>query len=316
MTSRHLGRAAALALLGCLAWPVQAALTVFACEPEWADLTRSLLPEATITTATTAWQDPHYIEARPSLIAAMGRADLAVCTGASLEAGWLPSLLNKAANPKVRTGQPGLFYAADQVPLHQPHHHVDRSLGDVHPEGDPHVHLDPDRLPLIAEALAQRLVSLAPRQARDIRRRLLQWRVRWNLSRAQWREAARTLAGTTLVVQHSNFGYLLRWLGVNEGIDLEPKPGLPPSAAHLNRVLREPRLSEARGILIGAYQDRRPAQWLADRSGLSVIQLPGTVTDETPHDHLAGLIGQIISSLQGLREAGGATPAPEGVTGD
>ncbi|SFM33066.1 metal ABC transporter substrate-binding protein [Marinobacter zhejiangensis] len=289
--------------------PATASLRVFACEPEWASLVRQLLPDAAITTATTVWQDPHYIEARPSLIAAMRNADLAVCTGASLEAGWLPTLISRAANRAIRPGQPGLFMAADQVSLHQPHNHVDRSLGDVHPEGDPHLHLDPDKLPQVATALADRLIAIAPEQGRDIQRRLIQWRVQWNLQRAQWRQTAQSLEGMTLVVQHSNFGYLLRWLGVASGPDLEPKPGLPPTAAHLNQLLQDPQLEQAQGILVSSYQDRQPAEWLATRTGLPVLVMPGTVTGAVPTETLAALIDHILTSLKGLNRSEAARHA-------
>ncbi|MDX1755285.1 MAG: zinc ABC transporter substrate-binding protein [Marinobacter sp.] len=301
---RHLITLGLTALLALGSPPAAAGLRVFACEPEWADLVRKLVPDAALTTATTAWQDPHYIEARPSLIAAMRNADLAVCTGASLEAGWLPALLSRAANRTVRPGQPGLFLAADQVTLYQPHDHVDRSLGDVHPEGDPHLHLDPDKLPRIAAALAERLAVIAPERALDIQRNLLQWRVQWNLKRGQWRRLARTLDGMAVVVQHSNFGYLLRWLGVEATLDLEPNPGLPPTAAHLNRVLRSAQLDRVQAILIGSYQDRRPADWLAERSGLPVLVLPGTVTEEPPFEDLAALIDRLVETLVAHRQAG------------
>ncbi|MGM0767958.1 MAG: metal ABC transporter solute-binding protein, Zn/Mn family [Pseudomonadota bacterium] len=290
-------------LLGLASLPAQAALTLFACEPEWADLAGVLVPEARITVATSAFQDPHYIEARPSLIAAMRNADIAVCTGASLEAGWLPSLLRKAANRNIQPGRPGLFYAAEQVPLHQPHEHVDRSMGDVHPEGNPHVHLDPDALPEIARALADRLAAIAPEQAVDIQRRLVQWQVRWNLRKAQWRAKARDLEGMTVGVQHSGFDYLLRWLGVEVAFDLEPKPGLPPSASHLNTILQAPGLTDASAILVTLYQDSRPANWLADRTDLPVLVLPGTVTDDEPATSLENLLSYLVDELHQLAEA-------------
>lgn len=284
-------------LLGLVVMPAQAALNVFACEPEWADLVRALVPDADIHIATSARQDPHYIEARPSLIAAMRRADIAVCTGASLEAGWLPALISRASNREIQPGKPGLFLAAEQVRLHQPHEHVDRSMGDVHPEGDPHIHLDPDRVPNIVDALADRLADIAPGQADGIRLRQRQWQVRWKLQKAQWRDAAEELEGMQIVVQHATFGYLLRWLGVETAIDLEPKPGLPPSASHLSRVLSDPALEEARLVLVASYQDQRPARWLSERTGLPVAVLPGTVTNESGSDTLAALIGQIIDRL-------------------
>ena len=287
-------------VLALLTPAAQATLNVFACEPEWGDLTRSLMPEADITVATTAWQDPHYVEARPSLIAAVRRADLVVCSGASLEVGWLPALLQKSANRAVQKGEPGLFYATEQVTLHQPHDHVDRSMGDVHPEGDPHVHLDPDAVPVITEALARRMQQLAPDRAASIQRAYLSWRVNWNLQRDQWQQAAQPLEGLQLVVQHTSFDYLLRWLGVEAVIDLEPKPGLPPSASHLSKVLGHDRLADAEGILVASYQDDRPARWLSEQSGLPVLALPATVTDDAPTRTLPDLISHIIAQLESL----------------
>ncbi|MEQ3622917.1 MAG: zinc ABC transporter substrate-binding protein [Marinobacter sp.] len=287
----------AATMLGLAVMPAQAALNVFACEPEWADLARALVPDADIHTATSAQQDPHYIEARPSLIAAMRRADIAVCTGASLEAGWLPALISRASNRDVQPGKPGLFFTAEQVSLHQPHDHVDRSMGDVHPEGDPHIHLDPDRLPVVVDALADRLVALAPSDENAIRLRQRQWQVRWKLDTARWRQAADNLGGLSVAVQHSTFGYLLRWLSVESAIDLEPKPGLPPSASHLSDVLSDPALARVKLILIATYQDERPARWLANQTQLPIEVLPGTVNDQPETDSLAELIDHLIDRL-------------------
>lgn len=292
-------RALSLLLLMLLATPGRAELQVFACEPEWAALTKVLLPSADIRTATTHLQDPHYIEARPSLIAAMRGSDIAVCTGASLESGWLPVLLQRAANPQIQTGRPGLFYASEHTDLYSAHDHVDRSLGDVHPEGDPHVHLDPDRVPEIAKALTERLRELSPEDSAAIYRRYISWRAHWIRQRNDWREAGQALEGKAVVVQHSSFGYLLRWLGVETPLDLEPKPGLPPSAAHLGELKSAPALDRAGLILIADYQDPEAAQWLSESSGLPVLSLPSTVTDDPKTDTLATLITTIVDQLQG-----------------
>jgi zinc/manganese transport system substrate-binding protein len=289
-----------LALLGLASMPARAAINIFACEPEWAALASTLVPDASITSATTAFQDPHYIEARPGLIAAVRNADLVLCTGAGLEAGWLPVLLQKSANAAVQSGASGLFFAAEQVKLHQSHSHVDRSLGDVHAEGDPHIQLDPDRVAIVMAALAQRLCELRPNQSAAIRTRHLRWRVQWNIARAHWREQAQQLAGMQVVIQHSSFSYLLRWLGVATKLDLEPKPGLPPSAAHLNRILNSPQLGSARVILITSYQNARPAKWLAQRTGLELAVMPATVNAEYPE--LKVLIQSIVDRLLAHRQ--------------
>lgn len=291
-------RALPLLLLMLLASPIRAELQVFACEPEWAALTKALVPDADITTATTHLQDPHYIEARPSLIAAMRGSDIAVCTGASLESGWLPMLLQRAANPEIQEGRPGLFYASEHTSLYSAHDHVDRSLGDVHPEGDPHVHLDPARVPEIAGALMERLRELNPEQSAAIYRRYVSWRANWIRQRHEWLAVGHALEGKSVVVQHSSFGYLLRWLGVEAPLDLEPKPGLPPSAAHLGQLKSDPALERAGLILIADYQDPQAGEWLSDASGLPLVSLPSTVTDQPQSDTLAELISSIIGQLE------------------
>ncbi|MCK0162749.1 zinc ABC transporter substrate-binding protein [Marinobacter sp. S6332] len=285
-------------LTGLISLPARADFHVFACEPEWTALARVFIPDAHFTTATSYLQDPHYIEARPSLIAAMSRADIAVCTGASLEAGWLPALLQRAGNPDIQTGQPGLFFASDHAQLFAPHDHVDRSMGDVHPEGNPHVHLSPDQLPNIAKALAERLGAMRPDNSADIFARYIKWRVNWNFHRANWQERAKALQGRSLVIQHTGFSYLLRWLGIGATMDLEPKPGLPPSASHLNQLLADPRLEDAAAILIASHQNQKPAQWLSAQIRKPILVLPGTVTDDSKTDTLAELISEIINRLE------------------
>lgn len=284
-------------LLATFSLPAAAQLKVFACVPEWASLAQQLDPEAQIHVATTAWQDPHYIEARPGLIAALRRADLALCTGASLEAGWLPALIRRAANPAIRPGQPGLFLAADHVSLHQPHHAVDRSMGDVHPEGDPHFHLDPDRVPQVMTALAERLSGLRPENTRRYQDNLARWQENWDRKREEWRQASEQLAETSVVVQHSSFGYLLRWLGVVPVADLEPKPGLPPGAGHLNRLLATPGLDQATLTLVAYYQDDRPARWMEEQTGIPVASRPSTVLAEESPETLSALIDLLVQTL-------------------
>ena len=187
--------------------------------------------------------------------------------------------------------------AAQHLPIREIPAVVDRSMGDVHPEGDPHIHLDPDRLPVVVDALADRLVALAPSDENAIRLRQRQWQVRWKLDTARWRQAADNLGGLSVAVQHSTFGYLLRWLSVESAIDLEPKPGLPPSASHLSDVLSDPALARVKLILIATYQDERPARWLANQTQLPIEVLPGTVNDQPETDSLAELIDHLIDRL-------------------
>jgi zinc/manganese transport system substrate-binding protein len=296
--SEHVRRWAAV-LCCALAAPAAQALEVFACEPEWAALVKVLAPQARVTSATHALQDPHHIEARPALIGALRRADLAVCTGASLEAGWLPMLQQRAGNARVFNGRDGMFFAADHVTLmhDHAHTHLDRSLGDVHAEGNPHFHLDPHKLKQVAQALAERLARIDPAGAAGVRERHAAWVRRWDQRIAAWESQAEPLMGRTLVAQHTTFAYLWEWLGLTQVADLEPRPGLPPTLAHLQRVLKDVAGDPPRFIVQASYQDPQAGQWLAGRTGLPVKVLPATVTDQGRASTLEGLFDELIEQL-------------------
>ncbi|MDO5058042.1 MAG: zinc ABC transporter substrate-binding protein [Lautropia sp.] len=296
--------------------PAHASLDVFACEPEWAALVHELLPTARLHTATHDRQDPHHIEARPSLIAALRRAELAVCTGAALESGWLPMLQQRAGNPRVQEGEPGLFLAAHQVQLLDPHAgFVSPFDGDIHPEGNPHLHLDPERLPIVAQALAHRLAQLAPADTEHIRQRHHQWQADWRRHLQRWQAVAAPLRGMPVVIQHNTFSYLWRWAGIRPVADLEPRPGLPPTPGHLRRVLGLTRQQEPQAIITAHYQDPRPAHWLSAQlpGQPPVLQLPATVSPagkgEVPT--LAALFDTLLHQLRRVHDRhNGTATAP------
>lgn len=276
----------------------QAALRVLTCEPEWAALTRELAGDlAEVDSATTALQDPHRIQARPSLLARARRADLLICTGAGLEAGWLPLLQRDAGNGRIQPGQPGYFEVTAGMPLLERPTRVDRAQGDVHPAGNPHVHLDPRRIATIAAALAQRLAQLDPAHAAQFAQRQADFASRWQAAIARWAEQGARLKGVPVVVHHKNFAYLADWLGLEVVGDLEPKPGVEPSAAHLAALLATLEARPARMILRAAYQSPRPAQWLADKAGIPAVELPFTVGGAPGTDDLFGLFDVTLARL-------------------
>lgn len=268
-----------LAVVLLLAAPsARAALDVLACEPEWAALAQELAGDrARVASATTARQDPHHIEARPSLIARARNADLLVCTGADLELGWLPLLQRESGNPRIQAGQPGHFEAARHVRLLERPARVDRSEGDVHAAGNPHLHTDPRNLLPVADALALRLAQLEPAQAGYYAARNRDFQARMRTAIQRWEQAASGLRGVPVVVQHKNWTYLADWLGLKIVADLEPKPGVDPSAAHLAQLLERLKAQPARLILRAPYHSARPGEWLAQRTGLPVLELPYTV---------------------------------------
>jgi zinc/manganese transport system substrate-binding protein len=256
--------------------------TVFACEPEWAALVRVLLPEARLHVATHARQDPHHIEARPALIAQLRSADMAVCTGAALEAGWLPMLKQRAANANVRDGQPGMFYVADHVSLIDPQPAtINPFAGDVHTEGNPHVQTDPRRLREAAEALSERMQAVWPAHATAVAKRHQQWDAQWQRHIERWTRDAASLRGTQVAAQHTTFGYLWHWLGMEMVADLEPKPGMPPTPGHLNSVRDALLAKPPAAVVVASYQDARAAQWLVQQlQGRSTLRVLSATVDD------------------------------------
>ena len=277
------------AALWFAATPAFAALNVFACTPEWGALAKELGGDkANIYVATNALQDPHHVEARPSLIARARSADLVVCTGADLEVGWLPMVLTQAGNPRVRAGQPGYFEAARQVLLLEVPTQVDRSMGDVHMQGNPHIHLDPRNIAKVAGALSVRMAQLDPPEADQYRARLKAFLERWQPALARWEKEAVPLKGMAIVVYHKNMTYLGQWLGIREVGSLEPKPGLPATTAHLSELLARLEKDPARAVVRAAYNEPRAAQWLSERAKIPAVTLPFTVggTDQAK-DHVS-----------------------------
>ncbi len=188
---------ALMLFIPALAQPASAAVRVFACEPEWGALAREIGgDEVSVFTATHALQDPHHIQARPSLIARMRRADLVIATGAQLEIGWLPVLLRQAANPRVQPGQPGYLAAADYVQKLDVPARVDRALGDIHPAGNPHIQTDPRNIGRVAAALAERLQQIDPQHAAAYAARYANFARRWQQALARWPRPDRARAAS------------------------------------------------------------------------------------------------------------------------
>lgn len=285
-------------LLFAAASPALAALNIFACEPEWGALARELgAGKVNVYTATTALQDVHHIEARPSLIARARSADLMVCTGAELEIGWLPLVQSQSGNAAIRPGQPGYFEASDFVELIERPARLDRSLGDLHAAGNPHIHLDPRNIAEIAAALGERMAELDPKEAAHYRQRSKDFLDRWQRAMARWEKAAAPFKGLSLVVHHRDLTYLIVWLGMLEVGSLEPKPGLPPSSAHLTELLGRLKQTPAKAVVRSAYTDPRPAEWLAQRAGIPAVMLPYTVGGSDKAKDLFGLYDDTLARL-------------------
>lgn len=280
-----------------------AALQIFACEPEWRSLADTLGgKQVGVYAATTAHQDPHYIRARPSMLAAMRRADLVICSGGGLEAGWLPLLLRKAGNTHTRPGGPGHLMAAELVPVLEVPAQLDRSMGDIHPEGNPHVHLNPHNIARIAEILNNRLQTLDPDHADAYQARYENFSSRWQQAIVTWEQKAAALQAMPVVVHHKSFSYLIDWLQMRQVASLEPKPGIPPTASHLETLLQQLQHQPARAILRTPYEPDEASEWLAEKTGTRALTLPYTVGGDEQSEDLFALFDSTLLKLRKVSE--------------
>jgi zinc/manganese transport system substrate-binding protein len=286
--------------LGMVSRTAFAELNVFACEPEWASLTQELGGKrVSVYVATTGRQDPHQIQARPSLIAKARSADLTVCTGAELEVGWMPMVQRQAANPKILTGLPGSFEAGGYVRLLEIPTRLDRADGDVHASGNPHIQTDPRNIAAVAKPLSERLIELDPANAAEYRSLYAAFSSKWTAAMDRWTKQAMVLKGVPVAVQHRNWVYLFDWLGLKEVVALEPKPGVPPTSGYLTQVVDQVRRQPVRMVIRAAYEDSRPSDFLHDKAKVPVVALPFTVGGTPEANDLFGLYDDTVKRLLG-----------------
>lgn len=261
-----------------VALPASAAINVFATVPEWAALAREIGGDkVNVFAATHALQDPHRVEARPSLIARARSSQLVVATGAELEIGWLPVVLRESGNRAIQPGQPAYFEAAALVTMLEVPTRLDRADGDVHPGGNPHIQLDPRNILKIGEALSVRLAQVDPANSAAYQAGFARFAEKWKAALARWEQTAAPLKGTPVWVQHRAFPYLAAWLGLKEVGALEPKPGVEAGSAQLAAVLERQKTAPARMVLRPAYSRPLSSEWLAERAHIPAVVLPFTV---------------------------------------
>jgi zinc/manganese transport system substrate-binding protein len=278
--------------------PAHAELKVLATTADWAALTVELGGDkVNVYTATSALQDVHQVDAKPSLVARARTADLVVANGAELEIGWLPVLLQESGNARIRPGAPGYFDASSAVRLVDIPTSVDRSMGDIHSLGNPHIHLDPRNIAAVAKALTARLAALDAANAQHYQSRGADFQARWAAAMASWDQKGAALKGAQVVVIHKDQAYLVRWLGLQQVAAIEPKPGVPPSAGYLAELVTKLSASPPRMILRNAYNDPKAADWLSQRINVPVVTLPFSVGGTPEARDLFGLFDDTLKRL-------------------
>ena len=281
-----------------------AQLYIFACEPEWKALADEIGGDKVKAfSATNAFQDPHYIRARPSLIAKIRSADLVICTGASLEIAWLPILLQRA-KASTQIGEVGNILATEHVSLLSKPKRVDRSMGDVHPEGDPHIHSNPNNILKVAQVLSKRFQVLDAKNQKFYQNKYDNFSKRWRQAMLRWQRQVKELKGKAFITHHKAWAYLFDWLGMKLAATLEPKPGIPPTSSHLKKILGQVRQNKKIVAIIRASHASKDASlWLAKKSNIPVLVLPYTVGGNEQVKNLFSLFEHTISALRGLLDS-------------
>lgn len=244
-------------------------------------------------------QDPHFLEAKPSYAVLINQADLVVAVGLELEVGWLPVLLNQARNPKVQVGAPGFLDASKQIrPIEIPTGAVDRSMGDVHPHGNPHYWLDPNNGLRIAIEITDKLVTIDPENRSFYLQNLKNFEDRLKAKIAEWRPRVQKLDGKSILTYHRTFSYFTDWAGMFVRGYIEPKPGIPPSPGHLMRLIEAVKRDQIRLIVTENFHDPKAGEQIARQSGAKAIVLPASVDGEAAVKTYFDLFDAIIARLE------------------
>jgi zinc/manganese transport system substrate-binding protein len=294
----HLIRNMLILAMLVAAVPANAAIKVLATTADWGALVTELGGDrVNVYTATSALQDVHRVDAKPSLVARARTADLVVATGAELEIGWLPVLIQESGNSRIQPGSPGYFEAASQLRLLEIPTRFDRSLGDIHPLGNPHIQLDPHNIATIAKAITQRLSTVDPSGAQFYAQRGVDFDTRWQEAIRRWEAKAAPLKGTQVVIMHRDQVYLCHWLGFQELAAIEPKPGVPPTAGYLGELVNKLSAAPPRVLMVNAYNDPKAANWLSERIHAPVVILPFSVGGTPEAKDLFGLFDDTLNRL-------------------
>jgi zinc/manganese transport system substrate-binding protein len=276
----------------------RATLNIFATVPEWGALAQMLgKDKVKVFIATTALQDPHQIQARPSLLARARTTDLLIATGADLEAGWLPVLQRDAGNPKILPGQLGMLEAASYVQVLDINSAPDRSMGHVHASGNPHIQTDARNFMPIARAMTERLIILDPQNTTHYQEQLQIFLTTWSKNIERWQSQARPLIGAKVWVQHDAFRYMNEWLGLDQVGVLEIVPGVDPSVTQLSTILKKQSEINAKMVLSPVYLNQNATKWLSEKANIPSVILPFTVGGNNESRTLETLFDDTIRRL-------------------
>ncbi len=277
----------------------QAKLEVVATTPDFGSIAAAIGGDhVSVTTLAKPTEDPHFVDAKPSFIVKLTRADALVEGGADLEIGWLPALLDQCRNPKLAAGAPGRIACSQGVQLLEVPATLDRSKGDIHAAGNPHYLTDPANAKIVAQHVADAFARLDPGSAEAYRANLKKFEDRLDAKLAEWQKLLAPFKGEQVVAYHDSWPYFSHRFDLKIDLFLEPKPGIPPTPVHLAEVILKMRAEHLRVIMVEPYQNRKTAQTVAADTGATVVdvtQFPGGVKG-TESGYLE-LMDYVVTSL-------------------
>jgi ABC-type Zn uptake system ZnuABC Zn-binding protein ZnuA len=304
MRPKNVLKAAALALIAVAATGASASaqIRVVATTPDLASVAREIGGDkVSVVALAKPTEDPHYVDAKPSHIVTLNRADALIEGGAELELGWLPPLLENSRNSKISAGAPGRIVASEGIKLLEIPTSFDRSKGDVHSLGNPHFMIDPVSVKIIARNIANHFAQIDPKNAATYNGNLGRFNAKLDAKFAEWQRQLAPYRGARIVTYHKDFIYLADRFGLNIVDELEPKPGIAPSPAHLAQVIIKMKATNAKVILVQPFQNRRTAETVARQTGAAVLdvpQQPGAAPNTTSYfDLMDNLVRTLAAGL-------------------
>ena len=284
--------------------PLAAKVKVVTTTEDLAALAREVAGEtAEVGSIARGYQDPHFVEAKPSYLLKLKKAQLFIQVGLELETGWAPALLTSARNPGILPGRPGFLDASEGCEiLEKPAGGVDRSLGDVHPLGNPHYWLDPENGRLIARAIARRLSAIDPANAEKYKANLAAFEERLSQKQKEWDAAAAALKDVKVVTYHNSWPSFAKRFGLDVVDFVEPRPGIPPSPAHIHSLIARIKAEGVRLLIVEPYFDQKLPKKVAAEAGVPLVIVPPSVGGEEGIKTYFDLFGR---QLELLKNAGG-----------
>ncbi len=294
-------------LIGLLTWlvaiPARADLDIVATVPTLAAIAREVgQSHVKVRALSLHTQDPHSVDAKPSLVLLLNKADLLLSVGLQLEAGWLPTLQRGARNAKIGVGGRGHLDCSTLVTLREKPVSVDRSKGDVHPGGNPHYLFDPRQLAHVAIGAAARMVELDPANSTSYNAGLARFLKGLHKTRKRLARKMKAQRGAKIIAYHKSWAYLTHWLGLKEIAFLEPKPGIPPNPGHIARVLVAARAHKVKIVIQEGFYPSATGKLIANKAGASLVVLPGGVDfrrGQKVTQYFDKLVSAIFTGLSG-----------------